>query len=148
MNSSQRQSAVHLVTFPLYLPSGRHTASCPPHLPHAARTTLQTLTLASTRSSKLFLAAVALFITVSAILASLRLAGRSPSLLQHLKPGSLRHPLYTQPFRTLTNSTMAPEQYRSPPQLPPKFTATKDSLIKDTQKLVGWQRRKSFCESS
>jgi metallopeptidase MepB len=35
---------------------------------------------------------------------------------------------------------MAPEQYRSPPQLPPKFTATKDSLIKDTQKLIDRSR--------
>jgi metallopeptidase MepB len=31
---------------------------------------------------------------------------------------------------------MAPTQYKTPPQLPPKFTATKQSLIEDTKKLV------------
>lgn len=34
------------------------------------------------------------------------------------------------------NSSMAPSVYKKPPQLPPKFTATPDSLIKHTQALV------------
>lgn len=31
---------------------------------------------------------------------------------------------------------MAPKQYKTPPQLPPKFTATKQSLIDDTKRLI------------
>lgn len=31
---------------------------------------------------------------------------------------------------------MAPKQYKTPPQLPPKFTATKESLIEDTKRLI------------
>ncbi|KAF2199206.1 zincin [Delitschia confertaspora ATCC 74209] len=34
------------------------------------------------------------------------------------------------------NSSMAPQQYRKPSQAPPKFTATKESLIEDTKKLI------------
>jgi metallopeptidase MepB len=92
--------------------------------------------VASSRLTKLFLAAVALFIATTAILASIRLGGRVPSILQYVKPSPLRSPLYTQPFRPLTNSTMAPAQYKTPPQLPPKFTATKQSLIDDAKRLV------------
>lgn len=82
--------------------------------------------------SRLFLAAVALFISLAAILASLRLGVRTPSVLQYLRPSPLRNPF----ARPLTNSSMAPKQYRTPPQLPPRFTATKQSLIDDTKKLV------------
>jgi metallopeptidase MepB len=85
--------------------------------------------------NKLLLAAVALFISLAAILASLRLGVRPPSLIQYLKPSPLRTP-FSQAFRPLTNSSMAPKQYKTPPQLPPKFTATTQSLIDDTKKLV------------
>jgi metallopeptidase MepB len=84
---------------------------------------------------KLLLAGVALFLALVAILASLRLGVRPPSVIQYLKSSPLRTP-FSQPFRPLTNSTMAPKQYKTPPQLPPKFTATKQSLIVDTKKLV------------
>lgn len=92
--------------------------------------------MATSRLTKLFLASVALFISLTAILSSLRLAGRTPSILSHIKPGPFRNPLYTQPYRPLTNSTMAPAQYKKPPQLPPKFTATKESLLADTKRLI------------
>lgn len=92
--------------------------------------------MASSRRINWFLAAVALFIGTTAILASIRLGGRVPSILQYIKPPPLRNPLYTQPFRPLTNSTMAPAQYKKPPQLPPKFTATKQSLVDDAKRLV------------
>ncbi|KAF2705625.1 zincin [Pleomassaria siparia CBS 279.74] len=35
---------------------------------------------------------------------------------------------------------MAPEKYRKPPQLPPKFTATPESLIEQTKSLINRQR--------
>ena len=92
--------------------------------------------MAISRLTKVFLTAVALFTTLSTILASLRLAGRTPYILSQLKPGPLRNPLYSQPYRGLTNSTMAPAQYQRPPQLPPKFTATKESLLADTKRLI------------
>lgn len=118
----------------------RSTPIAPVDLPHisplVASPCLPTCTVASSRLTKLFLAAVALFIATSAILASIRLGGRVPSILQYVKPSPLRHPLYTQPFRPLTNSTMAPSQYKTPPQLPPKFTATKESLVNDAKRLV------------
>jgi metallopeptidase MepB len=63
----------------------------------------------------------------------MRVGLRYPSILQYVKPNPLRYP---QPHRTLTNSTMAPKQYKTPPQLPPKFTATKQSLLDDTKRLV------------
>jgi hypothetical protein len=55
---------------------------------------------------KLLVAAVACFILLAAILASLRLGVRPPSLIQYLKPSPLRTP-FSQAFRPLTNSTMA-----------------------------------------
>ncbi|KAF2261516.1 zincin [Lojkania enalia] len=36
---------------------------------------------------------------------------------------------------------MAPEKYRKPPQLPPKFTGTPESLIADTKRLIDRSRR-------
>ncbi|KAF1843575.1 thimet oligopeptidase [Cucurbitaria berberidis CBS 394.84] len=35
---------------------------------------------------------------------------------------------------------MAPKQYKTPPQLPPRFTATKQSLIEDTKRLIDRSR--------
>ncbi|KAF2124916.1 thimet oligopeptidase [Dothidotthia symphoricarpi CBS 119687] len=36
---------------------------------------------------------------------------------------------------------MAPKQYRTPPQLPPKFTATTQSLLDDTKKIIEQSRK-------
>ncbi|KAL5388130.1 hypothetical protein DPSP01_003120 [Paraphaeosphaeria sporulosa] len=38
------------------------------------------------------------------------------------------------------NSSMAPAMYKKPPQLPPRFTATPDSLVSDTKKLIDRSR--------
>ncbi|KAF1913237.1 thimet oligopeptidase-like protein [Ampelomyces quisqualis] len=89
---------------------------------------------------KPLVAAVACFIFLAATLASLRLGVRPPSILQYLKPPSPLRTPFPQPFRPLTNSTMAPQQYKTPPQLPPKFTATKHSLIEATKKLIDRSR--------
>ena len=90
--------------------------------------------MASSRFSRLFLVAVALFISFSAILATLRFGVRAPSILHYLKP--TRNPFQSSHQRPLMNSSMAPSMYKKPPQLPPKFTATPASLLKDTQALV------------
>jgi metallopeptidase MepB len=76
---------------------------------------------------------IGLFLAIFAIVALLQLSARAPpSVLQYLKAGN---PFRTH-FRPLTNSTMAPKQYMSPPQLPPKFTATKESILADTKRLI------------
>lgn len=98
--------------------------------------------MATSRLTQLLFAVAAVLITTSAILASLRLGLRMPSLVQYVRPRPLHAPLAsaTHSFRPLTNSTMAPAQYRTPPQLPPKFTATKESLISDTKRLIDRSR--------
>lgn len=90
--------------------------------------------MASSRFSRLFLVAVALFISFSAILATLRFGVRAPSILHYLRPA--RNPFQSQSQRPLMNSSMAPAAYKKPPQLPPRFTATPDSLVADTKALV------------
>jgi metallopeptidase MepB len=75
---------------------------------------------------------VVFFVAIFTILASLRLGVRPPSIVQYLKLSPLRTS-----FRPLTNSTMSP---RTPPQLPPRFTATKESLIEDTKRLIDRSR--------
>lgn len=94
--------------------------------------------MASSRFSRLFLVAVALFIAFSAILATLRFGVRAPSILHYL--AAARTPFQSQSQRPLTNSSMAPAVYRKPPQLPPRFTATPASLVADTQALIDRSR--------
>lgn len=102
--------------------------------------------MATSRRTQFLFAVAAVLIATSAILASLRLGLRMPSLVQYIRPRPLHTPaaLATHPFRPLTNSTMAPTQYRKPPQLPPRFTATKETLISDTKRLVGNARAACF----
>ncbi|KAF2442931.1 zincin [Karstenula rhodostoma CBS 690.94] len=97
-------------------------------------------TVASSRFSRLFLVAVALFISFSAILATLRFGVRAPSILHYLRPARNPFQLQTQSQRPLMNSSMAPSAYKKPPQLPPRFTATPDSLVTDTKALIDRSR--------
>lgn len=73
--------------------------------------------------------------TVSLILASSRFGARLKTLLNHFSPPKFAVPPYIG-SRPLINVTMAPAQYQKPPQAPPKFTATPDSLLKDTKRLI------------
>jgi metallopeptidase MepB len=77
------------------------------------------------------LLALVLFTCILFILASssTRIGPRLSSLFNHFRP------TYTKGFRPITNSTMAPKQYKTPPQAPPLFTATKESLLEDAKKL-------------
>lgn len=56
----------------------------------------------------------------------LRLPARLSSVLGHLRP----YPRY------LTTSSMAPAHLRSPPQAPPVFTATAQSIVADAERLI------------
>jgi hypothetical protein len=53
-------------------------------------------------------------------------------------PARVQLPLSLNPTkgRPITLSSMAPPQYRKPPQAPPVFTATPESLLADTRRLV------------
>ncbi|KAB8349738.1 hypothetical protein FH972_023753 [Carpinus fangiana] len=92
-----------------------------------------TSTLASPRLYKLLLVAF-LFILTTLILASGRYSSRLSSVLNQLRP-STTFGSYS-PARPLTSAAMAPSAYRAPPQAPPTFTATPDSLIQDTKRLI------------
>lgn len=54
------------------------------------------------------------------------------SIFRHIAPAWKPYP----GARPLTNLTMAPAKYQKPPQAPPKFTATPDSLLADTKRLI------------
>ena len=92
--------------------------------------------MATSRQFKVFFLGLALFLCISAAtLASLRFGSRVPNILAALKPNSAPY-LSKSQQRPLLNSSMAPQQYRRPPQPPPQFSATKESLIADTKRLV------------
>ena len=42
----------------------------------------------------------------------------------------------TSPLRPVTTSTMAPSAFRRPPQAPPMFTGTAESIVADTKRLI------------
>lgn len=95
--------------------------------------------MATLRNTRLSLLALTLFVAIAITLASLRFGVKPPAILQSIKlssTSSLRAGFSTSTNRLLLNSTMAPERYRKPPQLPPRFTATKESLVEDTKKLI------------
>lgn len=79
-----------------------------------------------------FLLSILLFSAITFILASTRLGPRLTSLFTHLRP--YKYPS-TYTIRPITNSTMAPPQYQSPPQAPPLFTATALSLVEDAKRI-------------
>lgn len=97
------------------------------------------MNLALPRFSKLsLLFGALLFFTLSAILASSRWQSRLSSVLGHLKSPASYSPLSSS--RPLTNVSMAPAAYRTPPQAPPTFTATPASLLEDTKRLIAKSR--------
>ncbi|KAK3082303.1 hypothetical protein LTS18_007859 [Coniosporium uncinatum] len=87
-----------------------------------------------TRISKLVLLSFLCFTSISLILASLRFGPRFTALLGHFTPTKYKATYITQ--RPLVNVTMAPEKYKNPPQKPPVFTGTPESLLEDTKRLL------------
>ncbi|PBP18423.1 peptidase family M3, partial [Diplocarpon rosae] len=85
--------------------------------------------------SKLLITLLSLliFFTIFFTLAPSRVGLRLSSLFAQIRPLVYNPKLSS--FRPITNSTMAPAQYRSPPQAPPHFTATATSLIADAKAL-------------
>ena len=116
--------------------SARKNPLPPPVLAPATTNTLKTLRnkLASLARSRLILGSIIFCAALSVILATSRFG------LKRLVvgTGSIRplYPTLSRPARPITTSTMAPSQYKKPPQVPPVFTATPQSLIDDTRRLV------------
>ncbi|RGP80850.1 thimet oligopeptidase [Fusarium longipes] len=72
------------------------------------------------------------FLLVAVTLASSRAFSRLGSLANHFR---FQAPRTILSRRQLVTSTMAPDKYRNPPQAPPLFTATPESIAADTKKL-------------
>ncbi|KAH0491613.1 hypothetical protein TgHK011_003038 [Trichoderma gracile] len=73
-----------------------------------------------------------LVLLLAATLASQRALLRLNSLASHVR---LQATARLSPYRRLlTTSSMAPEQFRTPPQKPPVFTATAESILADAKK--------------
>ncbi|KAJ5984603.1 hypothetical protein N7481_006702 [Penicillium waksmanii] len=76
-----------------------------------------------------------LILLVAVIVAPfLRLPTRLSSVLGHLRTNSYSYPRY------LTTSTMAPAHLRRPPQAPPTFTATPQSVVADAERIIKTSR--------
>lgn len=119
-------------------PRGIHahlTTKSPSHPGTPFDSSSQAVNLAHSRLPKVLLF-VFLCASIAAILAYPRIGPRLNSILSQLSPS--RRPFSKSPtsLRPLTNMTAAASKYRSPPQPPPEFVGTPDSLIADTKRLV------------
>lgn len=89
--------------------------------------------LAFSRPSKLFVISLVLFVGIAFVLASpLRAIQRVTALLHQIPIGSNARPL--------TTGSMAHKSFKKPPQAPPLFTGTPDSVIEDTNNLIDRSR--------
>jgi metallopeptidase MepB len=68
-----------------------------------------------------------------------RIASRLSLLTTHFTP--LKLPSGLASTRNITSMSMASAKYQKPPQAPPLFTATTESLAKDTKRLLDQSRR-------
>lgn len=84
----------------------------------------------------LFLLSLALLLLTVAFT---RIASRLSLLTTHFTP--LKLPSGLANTRNITSMTMASAKYQKPPQAPPLFTATTESLAKDTKRLLDQSRR-------
>lgn len=74
------------------------------------------------------------------ILAPFRAPSRLGSILNQIRPLKPATSSIS-PFRPVTTSSMAPGKFRKPPQAPPSFTATPDSVVEDTKKLLASSKK-------
>ena len=85
-----------------------------------------------------------LFVVITAILASPRALPRLQSIFQQLRlrpsPPAATTTAVFKAQRPLYTDTMAPDKYRAPPQPPPLFTGTKESIVTDAKALCDTTR--------
>ena len=104
-------------------------ASIPPRKSH---------TLAFRRASYfLALLSALLFFALAFTLAFPRFAPRLSNLVSQFRPPKA----WSSSSRPLSSVSMAPARYQHPPQAPPCFTATPESLLEDTKRLVAGSKR-------
>lgn len=111
---------------------------------------LAVVNLAPAAKSKSFLLLpLFLFIAITAILATPRALPRLQSFYQQLRlrpstgnaPALFTSPALVQSQHPLyTGAAMVPEKYRKPPQAPPLFTGTKESIVADAKKICDTTR--------
>lgn len=78
---------------------------------------------------------IVLLVIVASILAPFRpLSGRLIAL------GSYKSPVF-RGHRPLTTAAMAPTKFRQPPQAPPLFTGTPESVVKDTKEMLAQSKK-------
>lgn len=85
-----------------------------------------------------------LLVTVAPPLRLSAPTSRLSSVLSHFRGSHLQpstSPALTNIRRLLTNSSMAPEHLRKPPQAPPIFTATAQSIVDDAKRLIATSRK-------
>lgn len=95
--------------------------------------------LALSKPLKLFALSFLLFIGIAFVLAPpSRFASRVSSIFEHLVPYGAKTNLRPaiSSTRPLTTSTMAPQAFKNPPQAPPLFTGTPESVIEDTKRII------------
>ena len=95
--------------------------------------------LAVSKPLKLFAVSFFLFIGIALVLAPpSRFASRVSSIFEHLVPYGAKTNLRPaiSSTRPLTTSTMAPQAFKRPPQAPPLFTGTPESVIADTKRII------------
>ncbi|KAI9655465.1 MAG: hypothetical protein M1831_004882 [Alyxoria varia] len=94
--------------------------------------------LARSRRSRLFIF-TAFLLSIFFILALYRASPRISSVLQRSKPAFASRISFLNsatPSKPLTSGTMASSAFKKPPQAPPVFTATPQSIIDDTKLLI------------
>ncbi|KAI9692965.1 MAG: hypothetical protein M1822_004960 [Bathelium mastoideum] len=87
----------------------------------------------------LTLLAALLFLTLAFNLAFPRFAPRLSNLASQVRPSFSKAKPSTS--RPLSNVTMAPARYQHPPQAPPCFNATPQSLLADTKRLIAHNQK-------
>jgi metallopeptidase MepB len=89
----------------------------------------------------LFLLSLLLCTAIAFVLASGRIGARARQLIQKVIPHTPPYIPYLGRPRPIVTSDMAPPQYKRPPQAPPVFNATPESLLEETKKLIARSKK-------
>ncbi|KAK1489120.1 peptidase family M3 [Colletotrichum tamarilloi] len=109
------------------------------------RTVFRPVAVASSKRPLLSLTFFLIFLLTALILAAPRAVPRITSLFAQLRFKPVQLPLVATPslstYRPLVTAAMTvPDKYKSPPQAPPVFTGTKESIVGDSKKICDQTR--------
>ncbi|THX16098.1 metallopeptidase MepB [Aureobasidium pullulans] len=108
----------------------------------ARHASVNSLKLALTTGKRQYSYKTLFFLSLALVLVTVaftRIASRLSLLTTHFTP--LKLPSGLASTRNITSMSMASAKYQKPPQAPPLFTATTESLAKDTRRLLDQSRR-------